>query len=190
VSNLRLHNATTFASLTALPRAVRACGLTALPAGRLAEARRLAQDRIGGSLAPLTALRRLLALAPTSILMVEDVQGRIAGILGVLPLTSAGARAMLDGRLDLVAPRGDVAQGFDAAAALYAMAIAAASKDAARAVVKGLVRLREAFPAIPFYARAVTDDGRRVLIDRLGCAPVSSSALMVSPAAQPLGAAA
>jgi hypothetical protein len=189
VSNLRLHNAIAFPGLTTLPRTVRACGLTPLPAGRLAEARRLAQDRIGGSLAPLAALRRLRALAPTSILMVEE-QGCIAGILGVLPLTAAGARALLDGRLDLASPRSDVAQSFDTAAALYAMAIAAASKDAARAVVQGVVRLREAFPAIPFYARPVTDDGRRVLIDRLACAPVASSALMVSPAARPLGAAA
>ena len=70
------------------------------------------------------------------------------------------------------------------------MGIAAVSKTAARAVVKGVVRLREAFAAIPFYARPVSDDGRRVLIERLGCVPVASSLLMISPVARPLGAAA
>ncbi|HEY3814592.1 MAG TPA: hypothetical protein VGL66_15330 [Caulobacteraceae bacterium] len=190
MSNLRLYADPAFLNRATAFQAIAACGLRPAPASRLGEARALAEARIGAGVAPLAALHRLRRLAPASILIFEERSG-LTGVLGVLPLTAAGARALLAGALDLSAPRrDDIAPGFETADALYAMGIASATRDAARAVVSGVVRLRQAHAAIPFYARPVTGDGRRVLIERLRCVPMESGPLMVSPAVEMLGAAA
>jgi hypothetical protein len=190
VSNSRLHNVPSFTKRSGLPDAVAACGLAMVASGQLSDARRLAEQAMGRSVAPLSALRRLTLLAPGSILVFES-KNVVTGVLGVLPLTEAGLRRLLGGSLELTDPRRSiVANTFDQAFALYAMGIAAVGKDAARAVVAGVVRLREAFPEVAFYARPVTDAGRRVLVERLGCVAVPESPLMVSPAASAMGAAA
>ena len=190
MSNPRLHNAVTLCGHAKLPERVAACGLKVVTPAQLDEARTLAEQAMGRPVAPLSALRQLSTLAPASILIFE-FDSRVTGVLGVLPLTACGLHRLVGDALDLADPQADViANAFDEARALYAMGIAAEDKVAARAVVTGVVRLRKAFPAIPFYARPVTGAGRRVLIQRLRCVAVPASALMVSPAQPALEAAA
>jgi hypothetical protein len=159
-----------------------ACGLSPASGRDLAAARRLAAARIGVALSPLANLRALLELCPGAILTFREA-GRVDGVLGVLPLTAKGEAALLCGALDFAAPLDPfVAPRFVEASSLYAMGIASRTPEAARAVVSGVVRLREACAAVPFYARPVTEAGRRVLVERLGCAPAKGGELYLSPA--------
>ena len=190
MSNHRLQRTGESAAPDSVAAAVFSCGLTIAASVQLAHARQFAVDRIGGAVASLASLRRIRSLAAQSILVFREF-GEITGVLGVLPLSAEGHAALLDGDLDLERPRRvQLTSRFEAASALYAMGIASCTPDAARAVVSGVVRLREAFAQIPFFARPVTDAGRRVLFERLSCVPVDGSDLLWSPACSPLRTAA
>jgi hypothetical protein len=160
--------------------AVRASGLTPAHGPVLAQARALAAARIGPGVASVESLEQIEARWGAAVL-VHWRRRRVTGALGVAPLTSAGLAALGAGMLDLATPDLDyIAGDGEPAAALYAMGIVATDPDAARAVVGGVVRLRQAFPELPFYARAVTPEGRRVLIERLDCVDLGDS-LFCSP---------
>jgi hypothetical protein len=141
----------------------------------------LAAEHIGDRVATLESLRLMRALFPPAVLVFAEY-GRVTGVLGTLPLTARGRDALVDGKLDLARlGRTDVAETFEASHGLYAMGIVAITGAAARAVVSGVVRLRERFAFLPFYARPLTAAGRRVLVERLGCAPVAGTSLYWSP---------
>ncbi len=160
--------------------AARASGLTPAAGETLQAAHALAEARIG-QVASLASLERIQERWGAAIL-VHLHRGQVRGALGGAPLTHTGLAALLAGALDLETPALDqIAAEGEPAAAFYAMGIVASDPDAARAVVGGVVRLRQAFAQLPFYARAVTPEGRRVLIERLGCADLGDG-LFHSPA--------
>ncbi len=161
--------------------AVESCDLKIAGPRGVAEARALAAEALGPSVAPVEALIAIQRRSGTAVLVYEE-EGVITGALGVLPLSPLGLDALLNGRLDLSRPVGAFfAGGRTRGQALYAMGIVSVTPQAARAVVTGVVRLREAFSDIGFYARAVTAAGRRVLIERLGCRDLPGTPLMWSP---------
>jgi hypothetical protein len=190
VSNSRLQIEGVLASPQVVAASVKLSGLKIASQGQLPQARQLAADRIGGEVASLECLRKLQTLTGSAILVFVE-GSEVTGALGVLQLTPAGHAALLGGALDLAGTQGGhVARPGKAATALYAMGIASATPNAARAVVTGVADLRAAFAHLPFYARAVTAAGRRVLRERMDCVPIPGSELLWSAPLNRLGAAA
>ena len=171
-------------------RFVQASSLRLADPSQLVAAHALAASRIGPGIASQQDLARVQRLTRAAVL-VHLSDGRVDGVLGLLRLSPTGHIALLAGRLDAARPDASwLAAPSAPAAAVYAAGIAATSRTGARAVVSGVARLRDACAELPFYARPVTVDGRRVLVERLACEPLMGTNLYWSAAATPREAAA
>lgn len=118
-------------------------------------------------------------------------RGELVGALAIIPLRAQGLAALEADRFDGVRPDPDhLARPGEPAAAIYGWGIVGAGPRSRAAVLRGVDRLRrELLFDLPWYCRAATDDGARVILGRLGYAPVagSTSGLFVSqPQTSPL----
>jgi hypothetical protein len=104
--------------------------------------------------------------------------GQLAGALAVIPLRPQGLAALMDDRFDGVRPDlALVARPGEQVAAIYGWGIVGAGPRSRAAVLRGVDRLRRnLLPELPWYCRAATGDGARVILGRLGYAPVAGSA--------------
>lgn len=148
-----------------------ACGLRVARMDELPELRRLATELISPQVMPLAGLRMVLRKTRSGILVFEEAGGALTGVLAVARVTKEGHEALLTGRFNPLAPSARHYAGpGDAVSAVYALAVAARNREAARATVTAVTRLRETVMAeLPFFARAATAAGRRGLIERLHC---------------------
>lgn len=161
----------------------RTCGMRVARLHELPVVRKLATDLISSEVMPLAGIRMVLRKTRTGILVFEEADGSITGMLSVTRLTDEGYKALLTGLFNPLAP---LAQHYagpgDKAAAVYSPAIAARTREAARATVTAVTRIRETVMAeLPFYARPVTAAGRRVLIERLHCSEATGGLLWSAP---------
>src|SRR5262249_37976797 len=103
-------------------------------------------------------------------------QGALAGLLAAFPLNAAGRASVEAGVFDAInIDQPLVAWREGEPAAYYGVGFVAASKEAARAVVKSTAALhRELLWATTTYARAVTEAGERALTS-LGFRPFLAS---------------
>jgi hypothetical protein len=134
----------------------------------LPELRRLATELISPQVTPLAGLRMVLRKTRS---VFEEAGGALTGVLALARVTKEGHEALLTGRFNPLAPSARHYAGpGDAVSAVYALAVAARNREAARATVTAVTRLRETVMAeLPFFARAATAAGRRGLIERLHC---------------------
>lgn len=161
----------------------RACGLRVARLDELPELRKLAIELISPHVMSLAGLRMVLKKTRSGLLTFEEASGALTGMLSVARLTDKGHEALLTGRFNPLAPSVQHYAGLgDAATAVYALGIAARTRDAARATVTACTRLRETVMAeLPFFARPSTDAGRRVLIERLHCSETLGDLLWSPP---------
>jgi hypothetical protein len=161
----------------------RACGLRVAREDELPELRRLAAELISPHIMALAGLRMVLRKTRSGLLAFEETGGALTGMLGIARLTQEGYEALLTGRFNPLAPSARHYAGpGDAVSAVYALGIAARTREAARATVTACTRLRETVMAeLPFYARPATDAGRRVLIERLHCSQTLGDLLWSPP---------
>lgn len=167
----------------AVAACARTCGLRVARPNELPEVRRLATDLICPRVMPPAGLRMVLRKTRSGILVFEEAGGAITGMLAVARLTEKGHEALLNGSFNPLAPSARHYAGpGDPVSAVYALGIAARSREAARATVTAVTRLRETVMAeLPFFARASTDAGRRVLIERLHCSETAGGLLWSPP---------
>ncbi|MEO6341406.1 MAG: hypothetical protein ABIO39_15290 [Caulobacteraceae bacterium] len=118
-------------------------------------------------------------------LLVYREDGRVTGVVSFLLLRPAGLLSIATDTFDGVAPDIDMLTSpEETPLAGYGWALAAKTRKAAAAVLAGLGRVRtDLYPGIPFFARAATNDGRRVLCGRLRYLPFprSNTGLLWSP---------
>ena len=165
---------------------VHACGLRIAAPDELADVRKLATDLISPQVMPLAGLHMVLRRTRCGILVFEEAGGALAGMLALARLTDKGHEALLAGGFNPLAPLArHYARPGDLASAVYVLAGAARSRDAARAVVTSCTRLRETVMAeLPFFGRAVTAAGLRVLTERMHWSETAGGLLWSPPRRQ------
>lgn len=144
-------------------------------ADELGPARALAAELIGPCIATEETLAAIYARSGYGVYVVRE-EGRVAGVLALIFLNAAGLAAIEDDSFDALAPRVDYAVlPHEKPAAIYAWGIAAGSRDAAKVLVKGSWALGQAVPRQPFFVRAATDAGRRLLTEKMNFNPYPGS---------------
>jgi len=173
------------------PKAISSCvardGLSPFGGADMRVAGELARSGVGGALAGGEVFAAVQAACGCAAFAYRR-EGRLTGALAVIPLAASGAAALAADAFDGVAPdRDHVARAGERLAAVYGWGIVGAERRARAAVLAAVHRLRvELYPMLPFYCRAATAAGERVILGRLGYRPMagSRSGLHVSP---PLG---
>jgi len=162
---------------------VRACGLRVATPDELPDVRKLATDLISPQVMPLAGLHMVLRKTRWGILVFEEADGALTGTLAMARLTDKGHKALLAGCFNPLAPLArHYAMSGDPASAVYVLAGAARNREAARAIVTACTRLQETVMAeLPFFGRAVTAAGRRVLTERMHWAETTGGLLWSPP---------
>jgi hypothetical protein len=108
-----------------------------------------------------------------------DPKSPLAGLLGFVPLTQLGAQAVLRDEFNAVEPAFEHICDFeDEPAAIFGWGIAVTQHKAARLIVHvgGLIR-EHLVPGLDWYARVVTNDGARFLMEGMGWKTLEGSKL-------------
>jgi len=135
-------------------------GLEPATSADIDEAYALVQRLIGPPLASSEVMRSVQEHTRASIFLVRE-DGRITGVLGELALSSAGLAALEAGAFDGTAPElAHLARPGAPVAAYYCWGLAAETRRASIAGVKGVVAARDTVYAnLPFFARAAEPKG-------------------------------
>jgi hypothetical protein len=134
-------------------------------------ARAIAAELIGPQVAPPETFEGAHAHTGCSV-FVSRHDGEVTGVLGLLPLVPAGLHAVethtfksRNPPLELLCAPGDPFPG------LYGWGFAARGRKASALVVMGAIKIREHLSDIPFFTRAATPAGVKVICGRMGYAP-------------------
>jgi len=151
----------------------------ALSGSRLIEGRSLAVGLVGEPIASLETMSWVHERTKLGLLGVTHAglngetdpsdMSPLCGLLGVVPLTVPGNQAVLVDAFDAVCPNpAHVCTLEDEPAGVFGWGIAVSRHEAARLLVNlGLFISEHITPAADWYARAVTDDGARLLMGRM-----------------------
>lgn len=146
-------------------------------------ARDLAARLIGGPNVSAEVAARVRARQGGGIYVTRS-DGEVTGVLALVFLTAAGEAAVTTELFDPLDPADAhvVVSGSDPCA-VYAWGIAAADRDAARALVQTSWALGPVLGHVPFYVRAATEAGRRLLCEKMSFTlyPGSTTGLLWAP---------
>ena len=149
--------------------------LAPFTAADLHAAGELARGALQGELAGGEAFRAVQAISGCAAYAFHE-DGRLTGALAIIPLRMAALPSLRDDSFDSLDPDlGLVARPGEPLAAVYAWGIVGGTRRARAAVLAGLARLQREL-GVPFFCRAATDDGQRVILGRLGYRPQPGSA--------------
>ena len=142
----------------------------------VAEARQFAARLIGGDIVSPEGLQMVHERSGAGLFVYRDDE-ELTGVLAIILLSDAGLRAMCDETFDALSPDPlHVARADEEPAGLYGWGIAATRKMTARRLVDGLSAIaNNAVGHLPYFARAATPQGERLLIERLGFRPYPGS---------------
>jgi len=167
---LRCRSATAEALRAALVR----IGMCEADPGELGPARALAASLINPAIASEESLRTLYARAQAGFYVVREYQG-VTGVLALAFLNRAGLEALTGETFDPLTPRIEhVAAWYEEPAAIYGWGVAGANRTAAAIASLGSQTACELSPC-PFFARAATEAGLRLLERRLHLVPYPGS---------------
>lgn len=161
---------------SALPEALSELGLDWGRPEELPAARNLMVKLIGEGISSIETITGVYNHNPNSMVVFRE-NNECTGIVSYLLLRPAGLLSIATDKFDGVTPDLDLlATPDETPLAGYGWALAATSRKAAAAVLQGLDRVRtHIYPNIPFFARAATADGKRVLCGRLRYLPFPRS---------------
>lgn len=170
------------------PEAIRRCvaqdGIVPLRGADLPAAGELAGASVGPSIVRRADFLAVDAISDCTAFAYVGRDG-FAGALAIIPLRSQGLAALRADRFNGVQPDLElVARPGERVAAIYGWGIVGSGPRSRAAVLRSVDRLRRELTfEIPWYCRAATDDGARVILGRLGYAPAqgSASGLFLSP---------
>jgi hypothetical protein len=140
-------------------------------------ARNLAARLISPDVASAATLQAVHRHAGDGAVFVFREPEGLTGVVGFAPLTPAGLEALLAERFDATAPDlAHVAAPGEQTAAGYGWGMAGSTPAARKAVVGAAIALYEQIlPDLPWFTRAATPDGRRVVLGKFGYEPLLSS---------------
>lgn len=133
--------------------------------------RAIAAELISPHVALSATFRRVQAQTGSAVFVTRH-QGEVTGVLGVVPLRPEGLRAVQSHLFDPKNPPEEYlcAPG-DSFPGLYGWGFSAKTRKASAMVVIGAMTLREYLGDIPFFTRAATPAGVKVICGRMGYAP-------------------
>lgn len=150
-------------------------GMFDAEAAELPRVRELAARLIGPCIAEEDVLRAIHDRSGYGVYVVREA-GRVAGTLALIFLNREGLAAIEADAFDPLHPPVEMAVLPDEEpACVYAWGIAADTREAAGVLVAGSWALGAAVPNQPFFVRAATEAGRRLLIDKMDFTPYPAS---------------
>ena len=149
-------------------------GMTLATRDDIVEGRALAARTVSPNIATVETLAQLQDLTQASSFTFRGADGRLAGVMAIIPLTAVAQPGLAAGVFDGVNPPQDqAARPGEAVVAIYGWGMAGTTLRGRATVMAGAVKLhRELFPTIPLYGRAATPGGERTLLKRIGAQPV------------------
>jgi hypothetical protein len=135
------------------------------------DGRVLAAELIGPDVALALTFRRVQQITVSTVFVYRRA-GEIAGVLGMVAIRPDGLDAIRQHRFDPKNPPTEfLCRPGDPFAAMYGWGIVGRTRKASATVVAGAMTLRDQYPDLPFFTRAVTPAGAKVVRGRLGYSP-------------------
>lgn len=140
---------------------------------RIVTARNEAARLVGEAITPADRLIAIQARTHCSTFILDAPDGRMAGIVSIIPLRAEGLAQLEQGCFDGISPDPALACGpDDEAAAFYGWGMAGLTWRGRISVVHAALALQqEVFGTVPFFSRAATSEGENVLLNRMGARP-------------------
>jgi hypothetical protein len=136
-----------------------------------AAGRALAADKISPHVASAETFVRAQTRTGAAV-FVQTSHGEVTGVTGMLALNADGLREIVEHRFTSKDPPDELlCTSGENVAAMYAWGFASSTRKAAAAVVMMTMVLRDNYPEIPFFTRAVTPAGVKVICGRMGYSP-------------------
>lgn len=160
-------------------------GLTLATPGEIVEGHAIAARTVGPTIASAATLQTVQDRTQGSSFAYRAPDGRLAGVLCIIPLTRAAAPDLVAGRFDgITPPLAQVARPGERVIAVYGWGMAGVSWRGRAVVMAGALAIhREIFDTVPLYGRAATPGGERALLGRMGARAVPGpGGLVVCPA--------
>lgn len=159
-------------------------GLTLATPNEIVQGRDIASRTVGPTVATVETLQAVQDRTRCSAFAYRGVDGGLAGVLCIIPLTRAAAPSLAAGVLDGVAPPLEMAaRPHDRVIAVYGWGVAGVTwRGRAVLMAAALAIHREIYDTVPLYGRAATPGGERTLLRRMGAQPVPGpGGLVVCP---------
>lgn len=162
-------------------RALSELGLSLATAADIDEGRAVAAALLGEPVTSAAALHRIQARTACSSFVARDAAGALQAAISIIPLTAAALPVMARGAFDgLEPPQRLAARPQDQVCAFYGWGMAGIGRRGrALAVTAAMTLQREVYGHVPFYARAASDEGERILHARMGARPLPGSGGLV-----------
>jgi hypothetical protein len=148
-----------------------------------AEGSALVTSRVGPGGATAQTAHAINEKAGGCIFVSHNLE-RVTALYAIIPVTSQGLAALAwDSFSGVEPPLRYVAAPGDKLAAVYGWVFVGSTVRSMASVVGAAKALRDDYAQVPFYARAATEAGHRVLTQRLGYLPATASrtGLLCSP---------
>lgn len=163
------------AGAIALARAVAPAGLFEARSDELGQVRALAARMISPQVASEDSLHAIHERTGHGVYVVRG-EGEVIGFLAFVFVNHAGFGAICTDAFDTFDPQLEyVVAPDEEPAAVYCWGIAASRPRAAAALVQGSWAARGALPYAPYFVRAATDAGRRLLTRNMAFQPYPGS---------------
>lgn len=154
----------------ALREGLAGIGMAPARSGDIGAIRGFAAGLIGPTIASEAALRGVFDRTGYGFYVTREA-GVLSAVMALVLLNGAGLAAVRSGAFDPLQPDpAHVALPFEAPEAVYGWGVAAATRDGARKLIAGSWAVLDIVPK-PYFARAATDAGRRLLTEKMGFVP-------------------
>lgn len=131
-------------------------------------AQAIAAELISPNVAAASTLKRVQARTRGAVFSFSEDE-TVTGVLAIVPLSPAGLAAVEDRSFDPLDPADDhLALPGQPLAGAYGWGMAARTRPAARAVVIATEAMHKLWPELPFFTRAATPDGERLITGKWG----------------------
>jgi hypothetical protein len=160
-------------------------GLTLATRDEIVQGRDIASRTVGPTVATVETLQAVQDRTRCAAFAYHGVDGALAGVLCIIPLTRAAAPFLAAGVLDGISPPLEIAaRPHDPVIAVYGWGMAGVTwRGRAVVMAAALAIHREIYDTVPLYGRAATPGGERTLLGRLGARPAPGpGGLVVCPA--------
>ena len=158
--------------------------LTLATTDEITEGREIARRTVGPAIATVETLGRIQDRTQSSSFAYRGADGRLAGVICIVPLTAAAGPTLAAGVFDGIEPPEDMAaRPGDPVIAVYGWGMAGVTWRGRAVVMAGALKIqREIYASVPLFGRAATPGGERTLLKRMGARVVPGpGGLVVCP---------